>query len=183
MIASAPKDSSPSRSTQPRRGQPRKVQAPTPRSALTPHVPEGKEREIVFPEGLLGLPACRHFSLGRYQPADGSDSPFFLLQSTDGDLSFPLIEPQRFVSDYQLSLPVEVLAYLQARSLNDLVVLTIVTLRERLEDITVNLQGPLLLNLDAGLGVQLVIERYPVRHAMFVRQEERQAPASGKSAG
>jgi flagellar assembly factor FliW len=161
-----------------RRGQPRSVPAPAPQSPLAAHLPAGKDRAIVFPEGLLGLPACRHFSLGHYQPADGSESPFFLLQSTESNLSFPLIEPQRFVTDYRLSLPAEVLAYLQAKSLNDLAVLTIVTLRERLEDITVNLQGPLLLNLDAGLGLQLVVEHYPVRHLMFVEAKEQ--PAAGE---
>jgi flagellar assembly factor FliW len=39
--------------------------------------------------------------------------------------------------------------------------------RERLEEITVNLQGPLLVNPVSLLGRQLVLEEYPVRYPLI----------------
>jgi flagellar assembly factor FliW len=42
----------------------------------------------------------------------------------------------------------------------------IVTVRERLEEITVNLQGPLVLNPSSSKGLQLVVEEYPLRHPL-----------------
>ncbi|MBI3304565.1 MAG: flagellar assembly protein FliW [Deltaproteobacteria bacterium] len=155
------------RSVQARDVRPRRLQrrdAPLP-SAIA--LPVGREQEVFFPEGLLGLPSFRRFVLSRYRPADGSDSPFFLLQGKEEEISLPLIEPQRLVPDYHLALPVEVLTRLEAESPADLAVLTIVTLRERLEEITVNLQGPLLLNLASRLGLQLVVEHYPVRSPLL----------------
>jgi hypothetical protein len=36
------------------------------------------EREFSLPEGLLGFPTYQHFVLSRYQPEDGSVSPFYI---------------------------------------------------------------------------------------------------------
>jgi flagellar assembly factor FliW len=162
MMVSAPK-----RRARPRNIRPQGVQTPGVHPFPAIALPVSGEQEVRFPEGLLGLPSLRHFVLNRYRPADGSDSPFLLLQSKEEEVSFPLIEPRRIVPAYHLSLPPEVLSHLGATSPHELVVLTIVTLRERLEDITVNLQGPLLLNFASRLGLQLVVERYPVRHPLL----------------
>ncbi len=123
--------------------------------------------EFFFPEGLLGFASCRRFMLERYRPLDGSPSPFFLLHSLEEDLSFPLIPPHFLVPDYQPFLPSEVLTKLGAGSGADLILMAIVTLRERLEDITVNLQGPLLFHPLPRLGLQLVLEGYPVRYPLL----------------
>jgi flagellar assembly factor FliW len=133
-------------------------------------LPEVGEQEFFFPEGLLGFPTYQHFVLSRYQPEDGSPSPFYLLQTKEVEVYFPLIAPQWIMPQYQLSVPKAVLAKLEAKTIADLIVLTIVTLRKRVEEATVNLQGPLLLNPVTYLGLQLVVERYPVRHALVLKQ-------------
>jgi flagellar assembly factor FliW len=46
-----------------------------------------------------------------------------------------------------------------------------VTVRDRVEDTTVNLQGPLVINPTTRMGLQLVIEQYPLRHPMLVQIE------------
>jgi flagellar assembly factor FliW len=148
----------------------------------------GQEQEFFFPEGFLGFASYRRFGLSRYQPGDGSSSPFFFLRAleeeasaelvsepedseqvraADEEISFPLISPHLLVPDYHLAPPAEVLTKLGAGSMAELVVLVIVTLRERMEEITVNLQGPLLLNLVSRLGLQLVVEDYPVRYPLL----------------
>jgi len=130
---------------------------------------KGQEQEFFFPDGLLGFASCQRFGLSRYQPPDGSESPFFLLRAKEEDLSFPLISPRLLIPHYQLSPPSEVLTRLGAGSMVDLVILVIVTLRERLEETTANLQGPLLLNPISRLGLQLVVEDYPVRCPLLAR--------------
>jgi flagellar assembly factor FliW len=127
------------------------------------------EQEFSLPEGLLGFPTYQHFVLSRYQPEDGSASPFYLLQAKEAEVYFPLIAPQWVMPQYHLSVPKAVLTKLAAKAATDLVVLVIVTLRKRLEDATVNLQGPLLLNSTSHLGLQLVAERYPVRHPLILK--------------
>jgi flagellar assembly factor FliW len=128
--------------------------------------------EVVFPDGLLGLPECRRFVLTKYQPEDGSASPFLLLQGQDENISLPVLDPRWIVPDYQFSIAPDVLAYLKANAVEALSTLVIVTVRDRVEDMTMNLQGPLVLNFTAQRGLQMVVEHFPVRYPLFVRTDE-----------
>jgi flagellar assembly factor FliW len=56
---------------------------------------------------------------------------------------------------------------LQARSAADLAILLIVTVRDRVEDTTVNLQGPLVISTQSLLGMQVVVEEYPLRYPLL----------------
>ncbi len=124
------------------------------------------EREFFFPAGVLGFAACRRYKLERFCPADGSESPFFILRSIDQSPEFPLIHPSSLSLDYRFHAGAEVLAALEANSTAQLVPMLIVTVRDRLEEITVNLQGPLVLNPSSSKGLQLVVEEYPLRHPL-----------------
>lgn len=123
--------------------------------------------EYFFPEGLVGLSFYRRFRLSPFRPADRSRSPFLLLEALEGGLSFVLIEPGLVVPGYRVAPGREKLALIGARSLSETVALAIATLRERPERITVNLAGPLLLNPRSNLGLQLVVDGYPVRHPLL----------------
>lgn len=126
----------------------------------------GQELEFSFPDGLLGFASHQRFGLKRYQPPDGSESPFFLLESREDQVCFPLISPYLLLPEYDLAPSAEVLAKLGCGSSSELTVLAIVTLRERMGETTANLQGPLLLNPLSCLGLQLVVEGYPVRYPL-----------------
>jgi len=124
-------------------------------------------KEISFPEGILGFPDDRRYRLCRFDGADENQSPFFILQSLEHDLSFPLIHPDLVAMDYRVPVNPEIIAALEAENESVLVPLLIVTVRERVEDITVNLQGPLLISTVSLLGRQLVLEEYPVRYPLI----------------
>ncbi|HXG51803.1 MAG TPA: flagellar assembly protein FliW [candidate division Zixibacteria bacterium] len=124
-------------------------------------------KELLFPLGLLGFPDCRRYRLARFRDGDGADSPFFMLNALDHDLSFPLIAPESVGLDYRPAVGRDALAALGARSARDLVALLIVTVRDRLEEITVNLQGPLVVHPATARGLQLVAEDYPLRHPLI----------------
>jgi flagellar assembly factor FliW len=125
------------------------------------------DREFFFPEGVLGFATPRYFTLKPYLPPDGSASPFFLLQARDDDLCFPLISPALLTPDYDLSMPPDFLAKLGAALPEEVATFAIVTLRDRVEDITVNLQGPLVVNSRSRLGFQIVAEQYPLRQPLL----------------
>src|SRR5215467_1100901 len=126
-----------------------------------------REQDLFFPAGLLGFASCHQYRLERFKPHDDSESPFLLLCAMDQDLSFPLIHPASIGLDYKLPVTPELLAALDAKSPDELVPLLIVTVRDQLEEITVNLQGPVIMNPGSSLALQLVIERYPVRHPLL----------------
>lgn len=125
-------------------------------------------KEIFFPTGLLDFPSCQRFNFSRFNPGDGSPSPFFMLESADQEVSFPLIHPDLVAQDYPLQISAEVMSSIEAQSTADLVALLIVTVRDRVEDTTVNLQGPLIVNTVSLIGMQLVVEEYPLRHSLLV---------------
>ena len=124
-------------------------------------------KELLFPGGLLGFPSYRRYRLNRFNAGAESESPFLILESLDHELSFPLIHPDLVALDYRVPVSPEILASLEPKTADDLVPLLIVTVRERVEDITVNLQGPLIVNSASLIGTQLVIEEYPVRYALI----------------
>ncbi len=124
-------------------------------------------QELYFPAGMLGFPGCLRYKLERFKSGADSESPFFMLNSLDQDLSFPLIHPQSIALPYQFSFDGAVLDALEAHTTDEVVPLLIVTVRERLEDITLNLQGPLIINPTSSLGLQLVIEEYPLRYPLL----------------
>jgi len=129
------------------------------------------EQKLFFPAGLLGFASCHQYRLERFKPHDDSESPFLMLCAMDQDVSFPLIHPASIGLDYKFPVTSDLLAALDARSADELVPLLIVTVREPLEEITVNLQGPVIINPGSSLALQLVIERYPVRYPLLKTAE------------
>ena len=84
-------------------------------------------------------------------------------------LAFVMIEPHVSVSNYELELTKDNLRKLKAESIKDLSVFVLVTMSKNMEDVTVNLQGPLLFNLEKRLGLQFIIQdgKYSTRHPLF----------------
>ena len=52
---------------------------------------------------------------------------------------------------------------------NQMSVFVLVTMAKKMEEVTVNLQGPLLFNLEKRLGLQFIIQdgKYSTRHPLF----------------
>jgi flagellar assembly factor FliW len=112
--------------------------------------------EIQFPDGLVGLPRCRHFLLSR-AAAPGT----FWLESVDTEgLAFLLVDPFPFFDDYSVQLAEEDLRALGGGTPADIAVLAIVTLPgEPGGTCTANLQAPLAFNLRTGRARQIVLPR------------------------
>lgn len=121
-----------------------------------------------MPRGLFGFPQCRRWVL-----ADAGRDGLFWLQSADhASLAFLLADPFQFVPEYTVDLGPAALKELRASSPTDVAVFAIVTLPGPLDpELTVNLQGPIVLNLALRCGVQIVVPDGPfgVRHPVTLR--------------
>ena len=121
---------------------------------------------ITMPSGLIGFSEDRRFVIRE----DEAAKPFLWLQSVDNDaLAFVMIEPHFSFSSYELELTKETLKKLKAEKTEDLSVFVLVTMAKSMEDVTVNLQGPLLFNPEKKLGLQFIIPdgKYSTRHSLF----------------
>lgn len=125
---------------------------------------------ITFPAGLYGFSECRTFAL----VPTARDGLFWLQSADHSALAFLLADPFVFFADYKVDLsPVE-LARVGTAEPSDILVLSIVTLGDRTEGTcTANLQGPLVLNMNARTGVQTVLEDegWGVREPFTVESE------------
>ena len=128
---------------------------------------EIQENQIItIPSGLIGFSEDRRFVIRE----DDAAKPFIWLQSVDNDaLAFVMIEPHFSFSNYELELTNENLKKLKAEKIEDLSVFVLVTMSKSMENVTVNLQGPLLFNLEKKLGLQFIIPdgKYSTRHSLF----------------
>ncbi|TVR51964.1 MAG: flagellar assembly protein FliW [Gemmatimonadales bacterium] len=108
---------------------------------------------LTFPHGLPGFPAHRRFHLRR------AGGPFFWLQGTeDGAPTFLMVDPKVAAPETELALPPGLPALMQARAVNELEILTIVTLPRGPEDVaTMNLQGLVVVNPSLGIARQVVM--------------------------
>ena len=121
---------------------------------------------LTFPSGMLGFSAERHFVMIE----DEMGSPFQWLQSIEKqDLAFVTINPETAVSAFSLDITVDHMKKLDTEQVEDLSVRVIVTMAKKLQDVTINLQGPLLINFSKKLGLQFVVAdgRYNTRHPLF----------------
>ena len=128
---------------------------------------EIQENQIItMPSGLIGFSEDKRFVIRE----DEAAKPFLWLQSVDNDaLAFVMIEPHFSFSNYELELTKDNLNKLNAEGINDLSVFVLVTMAKSMEDVTVNLQGPLVFNLEKKLGLQFIIPegKYSTRHSLF----------------
>lgn len=131
-----------------------------------------EDRVITFPRGLLGFPEHRRYCL--LEPGD--DACFFWLQSMeDPSLAFVVTDPALFVPDYSVPVRPEQMEELSLDKLEDAQVFVIVNKVEN--QLTGNLQGPLVVNTLSREGQQLVLaeKRWTTRHALVTLAETAQA--------
>lgn len=133
---------------------------------------EIKESEILtFEQGLLGLPENKKFIL----LALDSDLPLALLQSIDQqEIGFVVAFPFAFKEDYAFDLSEEDKEQLQIEKEEDVIVYSVVTLKESFQDSTLNLLAPVIINSCTKLAKQIVLQdnaehplRYPVNTSAY----------------
>ncbi|MCP4833150.1 MAG: flagellar assembly protein FliW [Phycisphaera sp.] len=133
------------------------------------------DRVINFSSGLLGFSSYSKFVL--LQPDE--QGVFFWLQSTEApDLAFVVTDPALWITDYQANIRKDQMEELGLNELGEAQVLVIVNKRD--ESITSNLQGPLVVNIQGRIGMQLVLadKRWSTRHELLQVAETTSKAAS-----
>ena len=104
-----------------------------------------------FPRGLPGLEGCRDWAL----LADSDNDALGWLQSTTrGDVALAVVSPRRFVPDYQVRIPRSELTPLALADMRQAQVVVVVGKTDT--GLTLNLKAPIVINLEARTGRQVV---------------------------
>jgi len=136
---------------------------------------EVNDKQLIhFPQGLLGFEYLREYVL-----LDASQQPFFWLQSRDvQEIAFVLINPQIFCPQYDPAIEKGVMDSLQLEKGEDLLQFAIVTIPEDHNQMTANLQGPVLINKKSRIGIQAISpdSRWTVKHPILSALKKKESP-------
>lgn len=126
---------------------------------------EVQQSEILtFEQGLPGFPDYKKFIL----LALDADVPLALLQSVEeSEIGFVVAYPFAFKTDYSFDLSEEDKEQLKIEREEDVLVYTIITLKESFEESTLNLLAPIVINNRTKLAKQIVLqdnEEHPLRY-------------------
>lgn len=125
-----------------------------------------EEAILQFPYGIPGFLEEKIFAFLPYQP----DSPFSFLQSfKDSNLTLMIVEPFTFFPEYDFELDDEIAKQLGVSDDNPPQIFNIVRVPEKIEEMTVNLLAPIIVNWQSRKAIQHVLEKtsYPVRKRVF----------------
>lgn len=135
-----------------------------------------EDQVLTLTEGMLGFSDC-----GRYVLMDDEiGDPFMWMQSLDiPSLAFVVIDPAIILPSYHFSVKKEQIKGLDTEDINNLQVHVIVTMASNILDVTVNLQGPIVINKEKRIGTQIVLNdpNFSTRHPLFTDQPETETEA------
>ena len=86
----------------------------------------------------------------------------------DGDVAIPVIVPGDLIPEYNPTVNNDLLEALGELNAENTYVLVTVRVPRDIEDISVNLKAPIIINTDTNKGCQLIVEDdYAVRHKIY----------------
>lgn len=111
-----------------------------------------KDKLIHFPNGLIGFPDVQRYILMDYK-----DTLLKWLQAVDAsDVAFIVVQPFEFFPEYSVKIESSVKDFLDIKEEDDLTIITILRVEEN--NVTANLQGPLVINSVNKKGIQIINE-------------------------
>ncbi|MCR5442045.1 MAG: flagellar assembly protein FliW [Lachnospiraceae bacterium] len=127
------------------------------------------EKILTFEDGIIGFPDLKHFTL-IHDEEKGNDAGIRYFQSIEEPgFAMPVMNPLMVCETYNPQVSEELLSDLGNLSDENIVVLVTVTVPNDLTKMTVNLQGPIIINSDEKKGAQIIVEGndYPVRFPIY----------------
>ena len=127
------------------------------------------DKILTFEDGIIGFPDLKHFTR-IHDEEKGKDAGIRYFQSIEEPaFAMPVMNPLMVCEDYNPQVSEEFLASLGNITDENIVVLVTVTVPTDLTKMTVNLQGPIIINSDEKKGAQIIVEGsdYPVKFPIY----------------
>ncbi len=128
-----------------------------------------EDKIITFPGGIIGFPEMQKFTL-IYDEEKGTNAGIRWMQSLDeASFALPVMDPLVVKEDYNPEVDDELLKGLGNIGPDNLLVLVTVTVPADLTKMTVNLQGPIVINVEERKACQVIIdgEDYPIKYPIY----------------
>ncbi len=113
-----------------------------------------EDKLITMERPVLGFEKYKKYCLIEIEEL----KPFLWFQSIDEPaISFLVVNPRMFMTNYKIEINSKEIAELKIDDINAVETYVVVTLAETPEEITANMQGPILINTENNRGKQLVL--------------------------
>lgn len=135
------------------------------------------EKIITFPGGIIGFPEMTQFTL-IYDEEQGTSAGIRWLQSlNEPGFAMPVMDPLIVKNDYNPEVDDELLKSIGNVNTENILVLVTVTVPADITKMTVNLQGPIIINIEERKACQVIVdaEQYPVKYPIYEILQARKA--------
>ncbi len=125
------------------------------------------DKIITLDKGIVGFPDLKKFTI-IYDTEKEKKTAIMWFQSLDEpQFAMPVVAPGDIVPDYNPTVNDELLEPLGELTEENLYVLVTIKVPQKIEDMTINLKAPIIINTDTLKGGQIIVEddvevRFPV---------------------
>lgn len=128
-----------------------------------------EEKIIVFESGIIGFPELKRFVLLHDEERGVGAGIRFLQSLEESDFAIPVMDPLAVKPDYDPEVNDELLSGAGNITAENLLVLVAVSIPGDLTRMSVNLQGPFIINIEEHKGCQIIVEGagYPVKFPVY----------------
>lgn len=135
------------------------------------------EKVITFENGIIGFPELRHFVLLHDEEKGTSAGIRFLQSVEEPSFAMPVMDPLVVKPDYDPQVNDELLLGLGNLTPDNILVLVTVTVPADIKQMTVNLQGPFVINVEERKANQIIVEgnAFPVKYPIYEILQARKA--------
>lgn len=135
------------------------------------------EKIITFENGIIGFPDLKRFTLLHDEEKGKTAGIRFLQSIEEPGFAMPVMDPFVVKEDYAPEVEDELLAGLGELTDENILVLVTVTIPSDLTQMTVNLQGPFIINVDERKACQMIVDAndYPVKYPVYDILQARKA--------
>ena len=135
------------------------------------------DKIITFPGGIIGFPDMKKFTLLHDEEKGMSVGIRWLQSLEEPGFAMTVMDPLVVKEDYNPEIDDELLTGIGEVTPDNLLVLVTVRVPNDLKQMSVNLQGPIIINVDARKACQIIVdaENYPVRFPIYEILQSRKA--------
>lgn len=128
---------------------------------------EYKEEDIItFKKGVPGFEEYRKFIVF---PVEDNELFSVFHSIENSDIGLVVVSPFVVDKNYAIDLSDDVVEELKIEDSKDVLIVNTVTLNSKIENITVNLKAPIIINIKSQLGEQIILneEKYAIKHPLY----------------
>ncbi|MDE5893524.1 MAG: flagellar assembly protein FliW [Acetatifactor sp.] len=135
------------------------------------------DKIITFPGGIIGFPDMKNFTLLHDEEQGVSAGIRWLQSLEEPGFAMPVMDPLVVKEDYNPEIDDELLTGIGEITPDNLLVLVTVRVPSDLTQMSVNLQGPIIINVDERKACQIIVDAdtYPVRFPVYEILQSRKA--------